>query len=871
MTRASASAPGSGRLLAPALLAWGLVAAAVTNPGAGRWLGIAALVLGVVAVVVRRFRGGAVLLPYTAIACAMIVVLGARIDALEAVRADAGFAEVAASGQQTALDIELRGFPKAAAASSDGGPSAWVPAAARSARGPLPVVLWFDDDAVPGAGAAPDHHAGPPETWGPGTALRVEGALVVLDPGSSAQYGVRVASFAAGEEPEPGGPWRVFRAAVTGAAAEMRSDLRAAAMQVPGAELVPGLAVGDTSLLSERLEQQMQVSSLTHLTAVSGANCALVIAAITTLAAWLRTPRRVRLSAAALGLTGFVIVVGPDPSLQRAAVMAAVVLASSFGGKRAVALPGLGIATFALLMNDPWQALQPGFALSVAATAGILLWTPGIAVALGRIAPSPAWLRTPIAVAVAAQFACGPLLLLVQPGFPAAGLIANVLAAPAAPWGTGLGLLAMLAAQLVPSAGTALIQLAGLPARWIAATADVTSALPGARWQWPGGWGGALLLALVEGAVLVAWGLLARRFAERHVRAPVERRGQVAAEHDRIPSITSGRVPWGRTRPRPRHVTVWVAALLCGAVGVFLGPTLVVPAAIRLTAPRDWNVVACDVGQGDALLLRDANAPERVMLVDTGDDPERLTSCLDRFGVQRIAILVLTHDDRDHVGALGAIADRTERALVAPNNREDGEARPVLEQLSAAGVPARVGQRGMREALGGLAWEVLAPDADAVPPDTNSASLVLRVQAGETSVLMLADTGEDEQRALQRSGAALDVDVLKVAHHGSADHDPLLLARATAEVALISVGAENSYGHPARAVTDELTRLRTTVLRTDRMGSIAIGGAPGALDLWVERGATAAAGAARGSRPRTPRTPRAPASFRATRVECRGA
>lgn len=856
MTRASTSAPGSGRLLAPALLAWGLVAAAVVHPGTGRWLGITAFVLGIVAFVARHSRCGAVLLPYAAIACAMIVLLGARIDGLEAVRADAGFAEVASSGQHTALDVELRGFPRAAAASSDGGPSAWVPAAARSARGSLPVVLWFDDDALPGDESEPGRQAGPLETWGPGTALRVEGALAELDHGSSAQYGVRVAAFAAGEEPESPGPWRTLRAALTGVAAHMRADLRAVAQSVPGAELVPGLAVGDTSLLPERLEQQMQVSSLTHLTAVSGANCALVIAAITTLAGWLRIPRRARLSAAALGLAGFVIVVGPDPSLQRAAVMAAVVLASSFGGKRAVALPGLGIATFALLMSDPWQALQPGFALSVAATAGILLWTRGIAAALGRVAPGPAWLRTPIAVAIAAQCACGPLLLLVQPGFPAAGLIANVLAAPAAPWGTGLGLLAMLAAQLVPSAGTALVHLAGLPAGWIAATAEVTSSLPGARWQWPGGWGGALLLALVEGAVLIAWGLLDRRFGEGRVRAEVDRRGRVAGEHDTIPPITSGRVPWGRTRPRPRRVTVWVAALLCGSVGVFLGPTLIVPATIRLTAPRDWNVVACDVGQGDALLLRDANAPERVMLVDTGDDPERLTSCLERFGVQRIAVLVLTHDDRDHVGALGAVVDRAERAIVAPSNREDGDARPVLEQLSAAGVPTRIGASGTREALGDLVWEVLAPAPGAVPADTNSASLVLRVQAGETSVLMLADTGEDEQRALQRSGADLDVDVLKVAHHGSADHDPLLFARASAEVALISVGAENSYGHPAQTVTDELARLQTTVLRTDLMGSVAVGGAPGALDLWVERDAP---GAARGTGRRIPGPPVPPA------------
>lgn len=848
MNDTSRSPPGTWRVFAPAVLAWALVAGAIGVPGCGRWLGVAALTVGVLGIACVRTRRGGLLLPFVALGCAMLVVLSARIDALELIRADPQFAEAAARQSAETIDLELRGFPRSSWDSS-GRRSSWVRASAHSERGGMPVVLWFDDDVAPtvsparsaaiseatpgnGRGESNEQPVGPSHSegaalWGPGTPLRVVGTLVALDPGSSARYGVRVASFEQPHDDPAVGAWGSLRTGTVQFAAHLRVELRDAASSIAGAELVPGFAVGDTSLVPERLDSKMQESSLTHLVAVSGANCALVVGAMTALAGWLGVPRRGRLLLGGLALAGFVTVVGPDPSLQRAAVMAGVVLLSSFGGKRAIALPGLGLAILVLLIADPWQALQPGFALSVAATAGILLWVPDLTAALGRAVPSPRWVRLPIAVAVAAQFACGPLLLLVQAGFPAAGFIANVLAAPAAPWGTGLGLLAMLAAP-APMAASVLVWLGSLPARWIAATAEVTSALPGARWSWPGGWLGALLLAAVEAAVLVAWWLLERRIGERGSQdCPAAR-----AESP----VTSGPVPWKRKLPRRRRVVVCISGLLCAAIGVFIGPTLVVPTTERLTIPNDWSVVACDVGQGDAFLLRDPQDPDAVMLVDTGDDREMLGSCLDRFGVQRIAILVLTHDDRDHVGALSEVLDRVDQAIVAPNNREDGDVRPVLAQLHAAQVPTQIGARGMADAFGDLSWEVLAPEPGVTPPDTNGASLVLRVRAGDISVLMLADTGEDEQLALHRTGVRLEADVLKVAHHGSADHDPGVFAATSAEVALISVGAENSYGHPAASTIAGLRRSRTAVLRTDQMGAIAVSGAPGALDVWAEDG-----------------------------------
>ncbi len=827
---ATRAPPGIWRLFAPALVIWAIVSVCIVLPGTGARLAIGAALAGTIAIILTRWLTARRVLACVVLLCGFAVVLGARVDVLEAVRADPGFRSAAERGSPLELKVTLRAFPKLGT-DANGRRAGWVSAAALSRGGSVPVVLWFDDP----KGV---------EQWAPGSRLQVQGRLVVLEPGSSAAYGVRVSEAEMRSDPDGANTVHRAQAALSRWATHLRGGLRDLSAGVPGASLVPGFAVGDTSLVSEQLNADMQQSSLTHLVAVSGANCALVVSAMASVVARLGVGRRGRIIGSAVALLGFVGVVGPDASLQRAAVMAAVVLVSGYGGKRASALPCLALAILTLLIADPWQALQPGFALSVTATAGILLWAPGISRAIGRMFAVPQWVRLPVAVAIAAQFACGPLLLLVQDGFPAAGLVANVLAAPAAPWGTGLGLLAMLTAPVSSSAAAVCVWGAAIAARWIEATAAVTAALPAARWLWPGGWSGALLLGAVEALVLIVWWILRDRPGERRGRLQgLSARGSRSAGEvgreacaESRSSLASGPDPWGEVRPRPTKIRVWLAALSAAAAGVFLGPTLIVPTADQIGTPGDWSVVACDVGQGDALMLRDPAAPDAVMMVDTGDDADLLTACLDRFGIGRVAILVLSHDDRDHVGALPAIIDRVDRALVAPNNREDGGARPVVSTLSEAGVPVTAGVAGVRGALGDLRWEVLAPAPDIVPADTNAASQVLRVDAGGLTVLLLADTGETEQLALERSGAALEADVMKVAHHGSSDLDPALFARVHAEVGLISVGADNSYGHPTVSALDGLARAGTRALRTDQLGSIALSGRAGALRTWVERG-----------------------------------
>lgn len=817
--------PGQWRLLAPAVFGWAVTAWAVTVPGTGRWIGIVAAMLGtsvLIATVVamRRAKNSGKgserwqrCWGIVAIGCAALVLLGAQIEASEWCRSDPDVAAAAAQNRQIEMQVTVASF--VADTSGTLGGRFWVRAVLHSKRGDIPVLLWFKEK--------PDHR------WVPGATFELHGQAERFDAGSAAAYGVTVQD-SGGARLTPGGALAL--AGQSGHIAhQLRLGLRAATEHLHGAELLPGFAVGDTSLVPDQLQEHMLQTSLTHLTAVSGANCALVTSALIWCASMLGAGRRTRLLLAAAALTGFVVVVGPDPSVQRAAVMAAVMLASGYGGKRALALPSLGIAILVLLVCDPWQALQPGFALSVVATGGILLAVPMLAAGLRRVLRLPRLLAVPTAVALAAQIACGPLLLLLQPGIPAVGLLANVLAAPAAPLGTGLGLLAMLLIPLSEPLGMMLVQLGAVSARWVAGTAEVCAQLPLARWAWPGGWFGAVLLAVVEALPLLAWAWHTGRMS-----------GPGGAR-------ATPRLPWRLTLAPPRAVRIAVAVSVCLACGISFGVVIMAPLTERVGTPRDWHVVACDVGQGDALLLQNPAIPGSTILLDTGDDPALLSECLARFDVRRISLLVLSHDDRDHVGALSAVVAKSDAALISPPSVGNGDSestpRKVVRELEAAGVPYQVGSAGMTGQLRGasngdesLSWEVLAPRPKAVLETTNAASLVLRVQSGAVTVLLLADTGAEEHRQLLSTLADVHADVVKVSHHGSRDQEPRLLKAVGAQIGLISVGAENGYGHPTDDALDAIRDAGSVALRTDELGSIAVSGEPGELRAWSERATT---------------------------------
>jgi len=283
-------------------------------------------------------------------------------------------------------------------------------------------------------------------------------------------------------------------------AAGVRDGARAVAAPLPPdvRGLLPAVTVGDTGAVPADLAVAMRAAGLAHVMAVSGAHFAIVGAIVLAGAAAARAPRAVRLGLVASAGAALLLVVGPAPSVLRAAVMGAVGLVGLLAGRRAAGPAALGTAVVALLVVDPWLAVDVGFALSVAATAGLVVlgsplvdrWAPRC----GR--PVAALLAAP----VAAQLGCLPVTLAVWPTFGPWAVLANVAVAPAVAPATVLGLLAAALASAWPWAADVTGAGAGAACWWIAAVARWSAGLPGAALPWWPGVGGAVCALLVAAA-----------------------------------------------------------------------------------------------------------------------------------------------------------------------------------------------------------------------------------------------------------------------------------------------------------------------------------------------------------------------------------
>ncbi|WP_240745127.1 MULTISPECIES: ComEC/Rec2 family competence protein [unclassified Microbacterium] len=500
-----------------------------------------------------------------------------------------------------------------------------------------------------------------------------------------------------------------------------------------------------------------------------------------------------------LGLAGFVVLVTPEPSVIRAAVMAAVGMLTVLLGRPSAGAGMLSLCAAGILVADPWLAATPGFALSVAASGALVMLARPLAGGLARIMPGPVALA--LAVPLAAQLACGPIIALFAEQQSLIGIAANLIAAPAAPIATVVGLLACLAAPL-PTLADLLASSAWLPSAWIATTATTAARLPGAQLLLPAGIGSALLVALVSVCIVV----VVIRFGRQSREAATGRGGLIVQ--------------------RAAAAVLIVVLSLAGARVLLDGPLA------TATAPDGWSIAACDVGQGDALLVRSAT---RAALIDTGPAPEPLAACLRSLGIGHIDLLVLTHFDLDHAGGVAAIRGRVDAVLHGPV--AEGGDRRLLEELSGGGArveEAWMGQRGM---LGKAAWRVLWPvRGSAAFPDGNDASVVMEFDGGEVPrSLYLGDLSAAPQRMLLRTARLGRYDVVKVAHHGSADQDAGLYEGVQARVALFSVGADNDYGHPRGETLDLVSAGGGQALRTDQHGRILLGVGDGELQVWTDK------------------------------------
>ncbi|MFI6260379.1 ComEC/Rec2 family competence protein [Micromonospora zamorensis] len=562
------------------------------------------------------------------------------------------------------------------------------------------------------------------------------------------------------------------------AAGTLRAGLQRACAPLPDdpGGLLPGLVVGDTSRLPPAVEEDFRATGMTHLNAVSGSNVAIVVGAVLLLARWARAGPWLAAGLCGVALVGFVVLVRPSPSVVRAATMGAIGLAALAAGRPRAALPALAAAVTVLVLVDPELAGDPGFALSVLATGGLLLLAPRWRDGLRRRGVPPG-LAEALAVPAAAQLACGPVVAGISGTVSLVAVPANLLAVPAIAPATVLGVLAAMMSPIWPGGAEFLAWLASWPAWWLVVIAHQGARLPGGTLPWPGGVPGALLLTALTVALLIA------------VRRPLVR----------------------------RLVAVVGVASVLGALPVRL--------VFAGWPPPGWVVVVCAVGQGDAVVL--PVAPGRAVVVDAGPEPGAVDGCLRRLGVREVPLLVISHFHADHVGGVaGVFRGRRVDAVLVPPSTDPDSGREVVRAAATAGRAALFTTvSGARHPIGDVDLLVLGPPYPlaGTRSDPNNNSLVLLATVAGVRILLPGDAETEEQHAMvaRATPGQLRADVLKVAHHGSAYQDVGFLDAVRPSVALVPVGTGNTYGHPSPGLLARLGRGGARVLRTDTDGDLA--------------------------------------------------
>ena len=618
------------------------------------------------------------------------------------------------------------------------------------------------------------------------------------------------------------------RAGIPGALDAMRRRAeRAVGAGLPAREaaLARGMVLGQDERIDEADREDWRASGLAHLLAVSGQNVMLLAAfALPPLAAaGLRPPGR---AAALLVLIAvYVPLAGAGPSLQRAGVMGAAGIAAMALSRPTSRSYALLLAAAVTLVLNPRALADPGWQLSFAAVAGILVLGPPLRRAFLWMGDTTAHaplkglprrvadgLAEGAALTVAATLATVPLLAHHFGSVPLAGLPANLLALPAVAPAMWLGMAKAAVGQLeflvVPAdaAAEALGPPTRLPVAYLATLAERFADIPGSQ----------VVLPLAGApAVLAAYGVIAAvgLGAARGVRAVSGRAEEVGAG-------------WRRW-PRGRRHAAGVAGL---AVLILLGVVI-----LGGRGPPDRLTVRfLDVGQGDATLIQH---PDGTAILFDGGPPEGgVTRLLRRAGVRRLAVVVATHASRDHHGALANVLARVPADLLLDggDGSPDPGFRALLRDAAGRGIRRVRAIAPMVLRVGAVSVSILSPPPRSpgpAPEDPNPRAVVAIVRVGGFDLLLSADAESEALLPLDLP----DVDAMKVPHHGSADPGlPDVLERTRPEVAAIPVGA-NTYGHPAPPTLAALRRAGVRTYRTDRDGTVSLTVEDGGIDVDLER------------------------------------
>ncbi len=536
--------------------------------------------------------------------------------------------------------------------------------------------------------------------------------------------------------------------------------------------LVLGLVLGEDEGLPDGLRQSFRRSGLYHLLAVSGQNIAFLVAGVLGFAWLCGIHRRFGEVLALATIAAYVLVVGWQPSVIRAAVAGALASLAWLAARPRDRWYFLLLGALTLLVWNPRSVFDPGFQLSFAAVIAIFVTVRPLERLLGKTR-LPAFIRPAIAVSLGCTLMTIPIMVFQFGKVPVYGVLANIAVEPVVPFILFLGLACALVAPIAFPAAQALAYLNGLLAAYIAFWARLVGALPGAQV----GLAHLLRLLLVV-FLLVLWPFLL---------TPRLPRLLMLALITLIPL-------WG-WQHRPQFQPF--------------------PAA-----PNGLRVSFLDVGQGAAALIQTADG---AMLVDAGPPEANVTGQLARLGVRRLEALVLSHPQSDHIGGAPELLRKLDVGLVLDSGipSSDWYEREARREAKRRGVPFRPAEAGQELRLGALHLRILWPKNGAEPVgDANESAVVVLASYGSTDVLLPSDAESPVTLPL----GLQSLEVLELAHHGSADDGlPRLLERVQPQIAVISVGRDNDYGHPTPSTLAALAEdAGLAVFRTDLDGRVVL-------------------------------------------------
>ena len=600
------------------------------------------------------------------------------------------------------------------------------------------------------------------------------------------------------------------------------ADALTEAIPEPEAGLAAGIVIGLRDRVDRDLAADFTTVGASHVVAISGWNIAIVAATVAALAGRLGRRRRALVMVPAILL--YVLFAGASPSVLRAAAMAGVVLLARETGRAGRAAAALGWAAAILLWVEPSLVRDVGFQLSTLATAGILAWADPIGQRLRRVAGGrfPGWLADSLAISLAAQAATLPVVLQTFGRLAVVSPAINLAIVPLVAPAMAAALIALAGGALALVGGPAVLAtLAGLPA-WGLLTVICTIVAAGARLPFASvtlqpPWSTAAAAALVVVPLVAA---IARR-------RPRRGRGSARSAGILPPALdTSGGVAFrtpSASSPQLARLSVLALAVAVGSLGL----------AFAHRSDGVARITVLDVGQGDAILVEGGRGGR--LLVDGGPDPDRLIVELDRRlppWDRRLDLVVLTHPHQDHVAGLPALLERYRIGRVFESGMRGpgpGYAAFARDLRASRAAPTASLATGARVVLDDIVLQVLWPDPGRVPPEPpdtgraiNEASIVLLGEVSGRRFLLTGDIEDDVDPILAARGLPL-IDILKVAHHGSATASTTaFLAAVRPRIAIVSAGADNPYGHPARSTVERVAAIGGRLLRTDRDGSVTV-------------------------------------------------